>query len=90
VGDGVVDLVMGFGAELAGSKGALALLSDPVNARSFTGQERALVDRYVPWTRVLRPGSTIWRGREMDLPDLAIRARSDLVLKPTLGRGAGV
>lgn len=84
---GAVDLVMGFGAELVGSKGALALLSDPVNAPSFTGPEQAFINRYVPWTRVLRPGSTVWRGREVDLPDLAVRAQHHLFLKPSVGRG---
>lgn len=87
VESGTINLVMGFGAELIGSKGALALLSDPANALRFTRDDRELVDRYVPWTRVLRPGSTVWQGHEMDLRDVAIRAQDDLVLKPTVGRG---
>lgn len=73
---GTVLLVMGFGAELLGNKGALALLS--ANAGTFSAQERAAVHRLVPWTRFLRAEH---------LAEAAAR-REDSILKPVGGYGA--
>jgi len=84
---GAAVLVMGFAAELIGNKGTLALLSDPSNEGRFSTQEQALIDRYIPWTRLVRLGQTQWRGQEVNLPAFAWAAQSKLVLKPILGRG---
>jgi hypothetical protein len=73
---GTVLLVMGFGAELLGNKGTLALLS--ANADAFEPAERDAVRRLVPWTRFLRAEH---------LADAAAR-RADLILKPVGGYGA--
>jgi hypothetical protein len=73
---GTAMLVMGFGAELLGNKGALALLS--ANADTFSAPERAAVQRLVPWTRFLRAGH---------VAD-AVAQREDFILKPVGGYGA--
>jgi hypothetical protein len=84
-------LVMSFAAELAGNKGALALLSEAARNGTFTDPESALVERCVPWTRIVRAGQTERAGERVVLADLAISRRSELVLKPIVGHGgAGV
>lgn len=63
------------------SKANLALLHEPRNRAAFTAEERALVDRVVPWTAMV--------SQEL-LPELRSR-RESLVLKPgTACGGAGV
>jgi hypothetical protein len=66
------------------SKGALAMLSDQDNHGLLSNEEAASVNRLLPWTRILRPGSvTLEDGERVDLIEYAIARRHDLVLKPT-------
>ncbi len=78
-------------AEVYGSKASLAMLSDRANRRLLSPEERAAIDRILPWTRMVRPGPvTLEDGRTVDLYDHAISHPGDLILKPTLlhgGRG---
>jgi hypothetical protein len=43
--------------------------------------ERQLVCDAVAWTRTVRPGTTSWRGQQVDLPRFAVARRTELVLK---------
>jgi hypothetical protein len=72
-----VVMVNPFHAELVGHKALFALLSDPASHDLLSADERAVVRRHVPWTRVLERGL---------LPDVLAR-RERLVLKPAHGFG---
>lgn len=85
---GTLLLAMGFAGELLGNKRTLGLLSDDANRPHFSGEELALIDRIVPWTRTVRPGPTRWRGEQGDLLELAAAHQADFVLKPSLLHGA--
>jgi hypothetical protein len=89
---GEVRLFAPMDAELYGSKGALALLSDEANRHLFSDAELASVDRILPWTRMVRPGPvTVGGSGQADMAEYAIAEREHLVLKPTaLHSGAGV
>ncbi len=89
---GEVTLFAPIDAELYGSKGALALLSDEANRHLFGGTELASLDRVLPWTRMVRPGPvTVGGGGQADMAEYAFAERENLVLKPTaLHSGAGV
>ena len=89
---GEVVLFAPMDAELYGSKGALALLSDEANRHLFSGTELASLDRVLPWTRMVRPGPvTVGGGGQADMTEYALAEREHLVLKPTaLHSGAGV
>ncbi|MFC9387093.1 hypothetical protein [Streptomyces venezuelae] len=66
------------------SKGALALLTDPRWSASFDAEERALVDRVLPWSRTLPAAG----GSGTDgLVDLCRERREGLILKPSAGYG---
>jgi hypothetical protein len=79
-------------AEMYGSKGALALLSDEASRQLFSTAELASLDRILPWTRMVRPGPVTIPGGELaDMAEYARGEREQLVLKPTaLHSGAGV
>jgi hypothetical protein len=88
---GRVKIFSPMDAELYGSKGALALLSDEANRGVFDEQELECLDRILPWTRMVRPGPVTVAGRSVLLEDYAISEREELILKPVmLHGGAGV
>ncbi len=73
---------------LFASKGSLALLRDPRLLGSLTTAQREVIDRAVPWTRLLangRPGSA---GNRAELIDFCRANREILVIKPGVGYGA--
>jgi hypothetical protein len=88
---GEIKIFTPLDAELYGSKGALAMVSDEANRHLYTDAQLASLDRIVPWTRMVRPGPVTVEGEQVDLLDYAWGARQDLVLKPTtLHGGQGV
>jgi hypothetical protein len=84
---GEVTLFTPMDAELYGSKGALAMLSDEANRHLYTGAELASLDRVLPWTRMVRSGPVTVGAEPVELLDYAEQARRELVLKPTLLHG---
>jgi hypothetical protein len=84
---GNVGLLSRMDAELYGSKALLALLSDDANRFAFSAEEKELIDRLLPWTRMLRGGPSTADGVEADLMDYAQASQDTLVLKPTLMHG---
>jgi hypothetical protein len=69
-------------SELFGNKGALAMLSDPAYSHAFTEEEKALVDRFLPWTRPVEDTTTIVDGQETGLLAYCRDNQADLILKP--------
>lgn len=90
---GEVKLFLPIDAELYGSKSALAMLSEEVEAPDggLDPGQRASIDRLLPWTRMVRPGAVTAGGSTVDLWEYALAHRAELVLKPaSLHGGAGV
>jgi hypothetical protein len=81
--DGKVALFTPLDSDVCERKAALALLREPHVWSALTSDERALIDRRVPWTRLI--------GTDRHLLDECRDRRADLVLKPSDGsRSAGV
>lgn len=77
--------------EPASSKANLALVSDPANHSMLEDDQRSLVARTIPWTRMVCEGRTEKDGESVDLLDHLMAHQRDLVLKPVLSfGGAGV
>jgi len=77
-----------FRSSLAGNKKVLALLLDPDwQARVLTQDERAVVQRTIPWTRILQPGKTTYNDWVVNMPEFISDNRDRLVLKPAIGYG---
>lgn len=84
---GVVPFVNTFRCRLSEDKAFFAVLTDEAFAGLLTDEERAFVDRLVPWTRKVAERRT-WRARqEVDLVPHILENRVGLVLKPAHGYG---
>ncbi len=85
---GNVCLIDGPVSYLLSTKLNLALLSDHESGRVFTGEEKRIIDAYVPWTRKITPGSTTYRNERIDdLERFMLSNRETLVIKPSVGLG---
>lgn len=70
-------------AELVANKLAMGMVSE--GRPWMSSAERALVDRYLPWTRILTDRSTTCAGKSVELLAHAVRHRETLVLKQGIG-----
>jgi len=80
--DGKICMVNSFRSKLVHKKSSFAILSDPAYHHLFEERELELIRRHVPWTRLVRPTSTTFRGAECDLLSLITKNREEFVLKP--------
>ena len=78
---GRINFVTGPITFLLCDKRSLALLSEHARSDEFTAEERALVERHLPWTRAVQPGLASFRGRGLRLPDDLAERREEFVLK---------
>lgn len=62
-------------------KQLLAILSDPILGDFVTAEERASLDLTLPWTRLLRPHKTLYRGDSVSVIDHAIANKDKFVVK---------
>ena len=76
-----VELYSGLCTMLLSDKRTLALLSGCDGPDVFSGEERDFIEHHVPATRLLREGSTVFRGQRVDLPGFVVGAKDSLVLK---------
>ncbi len=82
--DGAVCVVNPFRSKPVHTKLIMALLSDQDGAAHalLDEDERAAVQRHVPWSRLLHEGVTRYGGERIDLLAFARSNRQRLVLKP--------
>jgi glutathionylspermidine synthase len=85
--DGRVCIVNPFRARVANNKKLLALFQDPRFARYIEGDEQEVVQKTVPWTRILRPGRVTYGSWTIDLLPFVSDNREKLVLKPASSYG---
>lgn len=85
--EGKIILYNGPISWMLSSKSNLALLSGMQTSPLFSADEQETIRRHIPWTRNVNAGKTDFMGDELDMEDLLIRHREQLVLKPALGSG---
>jgi len=91
VRDGLVSLFTPLNADLFGTKSCLAMLTDGRNREAFSQAELDVIDRTLPWTRMVREKGSLPDGSEISLVNYILDHREELVLKPTIGHaGWGV
>lgn len=76
-------VVNSFRVQMLFKKSLFALLDDPQTATLFDASEVRAIAEHVPWTRLLREGTTIYNNQRVDLLDFVSRSRELLVLKPS-------
>lgn len=77
-----------FRAVLGDWKGWWEDLSDPVFWAKLPSEEAALLQKVIPWTRLVEAKKTTDpQGRDVDLPEYARQNQASLILKPTDGYG---
>ena len=80
--DGNVCMANSFRTKLVHKKAGFAILSDPSYHYLFEPGELELIRRHIPWTRLVRPAITTFRGAEWELLSLISTHREEFVLKP--------
>jgi glutathionylspermidine synthase len=85
--DGRVCIVNPFRARVANNKKLMALFQDPRFAHLIEGDEIEVVQKTVPWTRILRPGRVTYGSWTIDLLPFVADNREKLVLKPASSYG---
>jgi glutathionylspermidine synthase len=85
--DGRVCVVNPFRARVANNKKLLALFQDPRFAHLIEGDAQEVVQKTVPWTRILRPGRVTYGTWTIDLLPFVSDNREKLVLKPASSYG---
>jgi hypothetical protein len=88
--DGNVCVVNPLRAKLGDNKNLLHLLTDERIAVLLEEEEREVIRRHIPWTRMLRDGSTEYQGLTVDLREFVAGNREKFVIKPNSeygGRG---
>lgn len=78
---GKVSLFNGPVGWLLGDKRNLALLSERAESDLFDAEERELIRRHIPWTRLVTPGKVEFEGETVPLADLLRTRRERMVLK---------
>ncbi|HEX6043250.1 MAG TPA: circularly permuted type 2 ATP-grasp protein [Pyrinomonadaceae bacterium] len=79
---GRVFMANSFRSKLVHKKAGLAVLSDPRFEYLFDPIQREVIGKHVPWTRLVQPSVTSFRGVEQDLLSLVRQNREEFVLKP--------
>src|SRR5579859_5379506 len=72
-----------FRCKIPHVKAFFAVLTDERNGALFSHQERDLIRRHIPWTRVVQDTGTAHYGEHIDLLAFIRANRENLVLKPS-------
>ena len=72
---------------LLSSKLNLALLSEHEDSGIFNDEEREAIKKYVPWSRRIVPGETVYGEKRVQMEDFVLSNKDNLVIKPSLGFG---
>jgi uncharacterized circularly permuted ATP-grasp superfamily protein len=80
---GTVCFANNFRCKISHVKAFFAVLTDEKNARFFSTEEQELIQRHVPWTRVVQDVQTEYGGEPIELLKYIRKNHKDLVLKPS-------
>ena len=80
--DGRVCVVNPFRSLVANNKKLFALFCDPRFSHLIEREEQEVIDKTIPWTRILRDGRTQYGDWRIDLLPFVADNRERLVLKP--------
>lgn len=79
---GAVCVSNALSCKIVHKKAFFAALTDEQNARRFSVEERELIRRHVPWTRIVADTRTEYDGAPLSLLEHVRQNRDEFVLKP--------
>ncbi len=80
--DGNVFMANSFRTKIPHKKASLAVLSNDRFARLFTEEQLTMIEKHLPWTRLVSDREVRFQGESYDLVDLIRRERHRFILKP--------
>jgi hypothetical protein len=80
---GAVCVANNFRCKIPHVKTFFAVLTDEQNGGLFSHDERQLIRKHIPWTRVVADVGTAHYGEHIELLEFVRRERNNLVLKPS-------
>ncbi|MGC2768083.1 MAG: hypothetical protein WB607_21435 [Candidatus Acidiferrum sp.] len=80
---GTVCVANNFRCKIPHVKAFFAVLTDEKNARYFSIDERELIQRHIPWTRVVDDVKTEYDGEPIELLEYIRKHQKNLVMKPS-------
>ena len=80
---GIVCVANNFRCKIPHVKAFFAVLTDEKNARYFSTEERELIQRHIPWTRVVADVKTEYDGEAIELLEYVRKNQKNLVMKPS-------
>jgi hypothetical protein len=72
-----------FRCKIPHVKAFFAVLTDGKYAKLFSDEEREVIERHVPWTRVVEDVKTDRHGKPIDLLEYIRKNKDELVIKPS-------
>jgi len=72
-----------FRCKIPHVKAFFAVLTEEKNAKLFSAEEREVIQRHVPWTRVVEDVKTDHQGKPIALLEYIRKNQKDLVMKPS-------
>jgi hypothetical protein len=82
-----VCMVNPFFSSISVQKSAFALIQDNRFKNLFDEEELHIINKYIPWTRILKEGKTFYDNKEIDLLQFIKTNKQKFVLKPNYGFG---
>ncbi len=80
-------LINGVHTEIYSNKAIFALLSDPKYEEYYTKEEKILIDKCIPLTRVLQNENTFISNQKVNLIEHISQNKDSYVIKPGMGYG---
>ena len=82
-----VCMINPFFSGICVQKSAFAVLQDVHFKTLFDEEELHVINKYIPWTRILNSDKTFFEGKEINLVPFIKMNRQKFVLKPNMGFG---
>jgi len=80
---GAVCVANNFRCKIPHVKAFFAVLTDEQNDRYFSAEERDVIQRHIPWTRVVADVKTQYNGKPVELLEFIRKNQKNLVMKPS-------
>lgn len=85
--DNNICIINPFSSGICSQKSTFALIHDDYFRTLFNEEELTVINKYIPWTRILRSYKTCYDNNQIDLVPFIKTHRQNFVLKPNRGYG---